>query len=47
MQYEMLVPVYGRPPRVAFQINGVSGDDGSFSFARTERYFSISFAMPS
>src|ERR1700690_732592 len=47
MQYEMPVPVYARPPRVAFQIKGVSGDDGSFSFARAARHFSISFAMPS
>ena len=28
MQQEMPVPVYARPPRVAFHISGVSGDEG-------------------
>ena len=47
MQQEIPVPVYARPPRVAFHINGVSGGQGGLRFARIERYFSISFEIPS
>ena len=47
MQQEIPVPVYARRPRVVFHINGVPGDEGSFRFARIERYLSISSDMPS